>query len=665
MKNIDLVKKVKDVSSQLDKKADNSKVINLQGQIDNLVLEATGDGNNPEVIQARGSYTLLNDRISVIESGIKKIDLGYIDLSNSDFVNSVKNRIVTNGVPITEEGGVVVNYVPKQDHVYIQHLRYDDKAKKFTIIESKRFQCRQDVVNSTVCNFNIDTSGNDYIAIEGIGFTTNDKSIGYMFLQSTNFEQNTSITEYNKPLEKVYSASFGYYITINCIVNTDNINNNIDNINNNLSTLNDKIDECENNLKVLKYDTEQEQTLNMLSGGFWNHETGHVQSNSTWTSFWYNSSPKNVIPGEIYRIINAGGTGNLHPVLFANSKDVDSNGHPYIKQMYPDNDTISSPTVYKEILIKVPENVDIMYINSHIQSGNSINDLHVYKILDPRYEYFKGQNIVEMKSDIKEIKENIKDLSNDNVVDDLQFELNNVKNRCTKYDNFDFTWKTLNKSYFAITIDDSNEYLAGFYDVAHSKSVPISTACIHTRVDNKEKNGNRTIREINNLIVADGGEILAHYSGSPNNNTSIEEWLTYTRDVKKALTKEGWRIRGLIRADGTQANSNKGEQMCRQYFDYSDSMGTSTHYKLGLRKFLIGVKTLDEFKTWVDTCCQNVGFYVICVHGGRTDEPLATNENMGLIIDYIKSKSNAEFTTYSKMFDNFGCTTVERKLGLT
>ena len=38
MKNIDLVKKVKDISSQLNKKADNSKVTNLKEQVYNLVL---------------------------------------------------------------------------------------------------------------------------------------------------------------------------------------------------------------------------------------------------------------------------------------------------------------------------------------------------------------------------------------------------------------------------------------------------------------------------------------------------------------------------------------------------------------------------------------------------------------------------------------------------
>ena len=647
--------KIQKIYLELSHKANITKINDLQGQINNLVFGASGDGNNAEVVQARGKYTILNDRLNLIETGYKKVNIGYIDLTNADFVNSTKNRMATNGIPITEEGVITVSYVPKQDHVFIQHLRYNTNAKKFTIIESIRVNCRQDTINTTFCNFNINTDGNDYIAIEGIGFTTNDKTIGYMFLQNTNYEQNTSITEYNTPLQKVYGASFGYYITVNRL--------NIDDVKNNLTRLNTEVEECANSLKTVKYTNEQEQTLNMLSGGFWNHEKGYVQANSTWSNFWYNSTPINVVPGEVYRFTNIGGTGNLHPVLFANSSDVDETGKPIIKSMYPDSNSIEL-TVYEEIIIKVPNGCNLMYINSHTQCENNISDLHLYKVLDPTFTYIKGQDVIDIKKNVNKIKEDIKKLSNNNTIDMLEFELNNLKTKCTKYDNFEFTWKTMDKSYFAITIDDSNEYLAGFYDVAHGKNVPISTSCIHTRLNNKEKNGNRTIREINNLIVADGGEILAHYSGSPNDNTSNEEWLTYTRDVKKALTKEGWKIRGLIRADSTQANSNKGEQMCKQYFDYSDSMGTSNQYKLGLRKFLIGIQTLDEFKTWIDTCCQSTGFYVICMHGGRSDEPLATNTNMELIIDYIKSKSNTEFTTYSKMFDKFGYTTIEKKLNL-
>ena len=268
-----------------------------------------------------------------------------------------------------------------------------------------------------------------------------------------------------------------------------------------------------------------------------------------------------------------------------------------------------------------------------------------------------------MQKNLIKIEDTVKELSdNKNSIDDLEFELNNLKNRCTKYDNFDFTWKNFDKSYFAIIIDDSNSLLASLYDVAHLKNIPISTACVHTRLDEVERNGTRTIREINNLIVADSGEVLAHYSGSPNENTSYEEWLTYTRDVKKVLTNEGWVIRGLIRADSTQANTKKAESLCRQYYDYADSMGISNHFNLGTRKFLIGVQTLDDFKVWVDKCCETPGFYPICVHGYRNDEPLATPEGIGQIIDYINSKSDTEFTTYSKIFDRFGYTTIEKKI---
>lgn len=98
------------------------------------------------------------------------------------------------------------------------------------------------------------------------------------------------------------------------------------------------------------------------------------------------------------------------------------------------------------------------------------------------------------------------------------------------------------------------------------------------------------------------------------------------------------------------------------YFDYADSMGTSPQYNLGTRKFLIGVQTLDDMKGWIDECCTKPGFYPICIHGLRDDEPLATVDNLTAIIDYIQSKNNTEFTTYSKMFDTFGTTKLEKRL---
>lgn len=52
------------LENKIEEKANSSTVTNIQNQINNLVLGAVGDGNNAEVIQARGHYKVLNDRLN-------------------------------------------------------------------------------------------------------------------------------------------------------------------------------------------------------------------------------------------------------------------------------------------------------------------------------------------------------------------------------------------------------------------------------------------------------------------------------------------------------------------------------------------------------------------------------------------------------------------------
>lgn len=56
----------------------------IQQQIDNLVLGAVGDGNNPEIIQARDTETVLNNRISKIEDGSRINELSINKLMKDD-----------------------------------------------------------------------------------------------------------------------------------------------------------------------------------------------------------------------------------------------------------------------------------------------------------------------------------------------------------------------------------------------------------------------------------------------------------------------------------------------------------------------------------------------------------------------------------------------------
>ena len=76
--------KVEELSSQLDTKAEKEEIQNVQQQINNLVLGAVGDGNNAEVVQARGNEKVLSDRLNNIESGKLIQKIGFSKLTNKD-----------------------------------------------------------------------------------------------------------------------------------------------------------------------------------------------------------------------------------------------------------------------------------------------------------------------------------------------------------------------------------------------------------------------------------------------------------------------------------------------------------------------------------------------------------------------------------------------------
>lgn len=127
-----------------------------------------------------------------------------------------------------------------------------------------------------------------------------------------------------------------------------------------------------------------------------------------------------------------------------------------------------------------------------------------------------------------------------------------------------------------------------------------------------------------------------------------------------ALRNYGYEVNGLITAGSTPQNTDRGQEFCQKYYLYSDSMGTTPQYSLS-RKFLIGVNTLNDMKTYIDGCMEQNGIYPICIHGNRTqegDEPLATVENLGAIIDYIVSKGG-KFSTYRDMYNSFASSTAE------
>lgn len=64
-----VLQKVRELVLELTTKSSKKDIKSLQAQINNLVLGAVGDGNNAEVIQARGIHPTLNDRFDAIRRG--------------------------------------------------------------------------------------------------------------------------------------------------------------------------------------------------------------------------------------------------------------------------------------------------------------------------------------------------------------------------------------------------------------------------------------------------------------------------------------------------------------------------------------------------------------------------------------------------------------------
>lgn len=98
-----LQNQVNGLGSQLDKKTSKEETKNIQQQVNNLVLGAVGDGNNPEVIQARGEYTVLNERFEANEIEFNKFkgELGTTTINRGKNILFLKDQhFESNGLTI-------------------------------------------------------------------------------------------------------------------------------------------------------------------------------------------------------------------------------------------------------------------------------------------------------------------------------------------------------------------------------------------------------------------------------------------------------------------------------------------------------------------------------------------------------------------------------------
>lgn len=364
----------------------------------------------------------------------------------------------------------------------------------------------------------------------------------------------------------------------------------------------------------------------------------------------YCSVSYSVIEGERYRITGTNINSSFSLInLFDTMQDA-TKGILY----YPSRDMINADKEHytglkiQDYIIKIPSGCVRMILNSHRLSKIKIEKITGYK---------------DFKS---ETEKKLIDLNNNNDLKD--FKIKNLQQRLFdtgKYNNFAF--KEFDKTYFAFIIDDSNKTLYPIYKIFHDKGVKLSSATIPGNL-NMAVEGIGTNKDVLDLIVADGGEVLVHYYGNlidiggqaPDTDrtylNTVEDWDSRIVVTKKALEDMGYKIRGVIRADYTSSRTKTGEQYCREYYDYSDGLGISSQYTL-TRMFVRDFSTVEDFKKWIDKCCEKPGFYPICTHGSES-----VNNNMDEILDYILNKDNCECTTYKDVYDQFRSTALENRI---
>ena len=363
----------------------------------------------------------------------------------------------------------------------------------------------------------------------------------------------------------------------------------------------------------------------------------------------YCSVSYSVAEGEQYRI-----TGTNINASFSLINLFDSMEEVKGIQYYPSKDMIDANREYytnlkiQNYIVKIPPGCIRMVLNSHRDY-----ELEIEKVTG--YKDFRT-----------ETERSLTDLKNN---DDLKdFKIKNLQQRLLDTGRYnDFAFKEFDKTYFAFVIDDSNNTLYPMYQIFHAKGVKLSSATIPKNL-NISVEGIGTNKDVLDLLVADGGEVLVHYNGNlidiggraPDTDrtylNTVEDWESRIVTTKKVLEDMGYKIRGVIRADYTSSGTKTGEQYCREYYDYSDGLGASYQYKLA-RMFVRNFSTAEDFKKWIDKCCEKPGFYPICTHGSE-----AINSDINEVLDYILSKDNCECTTYADVYDRFRSTTLENRV---
>lgn len=330
--------------------------------------------------------------------------------------------------------------------------------------------------------------------------------------------------------------------------------------------------------------------------------------------------------------------GNVPLILF-----YDKNG-TLLSYVNPDN--AWNNNVYQDIV--VPERAYKAYVNDN--DGDQTIDLQGLQ--------FEKYNI---KEELKRLEGLIPDEST------ISYDLKQAQLQIAKMQRMnDFAYSAFDKAYFVLTIDDANKYLPDVYDLCHELNIPFCPAIITGNLNTDYKNDGRTIKDICDLVVADGGEILAHSGKYITADSTEEDYADVFREPKIELENLGYTVRGIITAGGANYLSNdiRLDNWSRKYYDYSDQNGLSSSKAYYHPRWWYHDYTMDGAKSYVDNAIKNKSFIVVAMHGSDSTSDLEHINNLRELLEYMiaKGTDNLEITTWAKVYDKFESTKLEERI---
>ena len=215
-----------------------------------------------------------------------------------------------------------------------------------------------------------------------------------------------------------------------------------------------------------------------------------------------------------------------------------------------------------------------------------------------------------------------------------------------------FNWGTFDSGYITIVFDDGRSDISTVASIFDEYNIPLCVA-IPPSTLTSATDDNRTVKQVCQDIVSNGGEVLAHEFNPLTSATDYENIKRIVMNSKEKLVNAGFNVRGLIKVGGTGAidwQGNNLQRFTQMFYDYSVGCGDDPQYIMERNSLSLSISSLKNILNDVAT---NNKWKVFFGHTIAGTEGELTEAHLREFIEYALEKG-IEVKTYAYMYDNFG-----------